>query len=428
MQIESLYQIYLQNPVVTTDSRACPEGSIFFALKGENFNGNKFAASALEKGCKYAVIDEKEFAVNEQYILVENVLETLQQLAKYHRLRLGLPVIGITGTNGKTTTKELVSTVLSKKYNTLYTQSNFNNHIGVPLTLLRLTSQHEMAVIEMGASHPGEIKELAAIACPSAGIVTNVGKAHLEGFGSLEGVIKTKRAMYDYVMQHNGMVFVNAGNSYLTDMVSGYQATTYSLVGKADVEGKILENNPFITLEWHSKKSGFQKIRTHFVGTYNAENMLAAITVGLHFEVDIHDINEALSVYRPSNNRSQFVETQKNKLIIDAYNANPTSMEAAIKNFSQMTVPDKMLILGDMLELGTQSKNEHQHIIDLLQQNKFQNVVLIGKEFSECHPPFKTYPNVNDCITDIEKNPITDKTVLIKGSHGISLEKLIPYL
>ena len=403
MEIKELYEIYKAHPVVTTDSRNCPEGSIFFALKGETFDGNKFAMQALEKGCAYAVVDDltqctmhnAQCTINEsQFIEVDNVLDTLQALARYHREQLDIPFVGITGTNGKTTTKELVATVLSKKYRVHYTQGNFNNHIGVPLTLLSIKPDCEMAVIEMGANHPGEIKALADIALPTCGLITNVGKAHLEGFGSLEGVINTKKELYDNLAERGGHVFVNAANPLLMKALDNVQCTmhnaqltTYSSTAdvKANVNGRLLRCAPYVEFEWKSQLSTLNtQLSTHIVGAYNLDNMLAAITVGLHFGVAEEDICDAISNYVPANNRSQLTKTERNTLIVDAYNANPTSMMAAIDNFELMEGENKLAILGDMLELGEQSEIEHQTIVCRLLESKIEKVILVGKEFCKC--------------------------------------------
>ena len=432
MEIKELYEIYKAHPVVTTDSRNCPEGSIFFALKGETFDGNKFAVAAIEKGCAYAVVDNKEI-VHPQAILVDNVLETLQALARYHRQQMDIPFVGITGTNGKTTTKELVATVLSKKYCVYYTQGNFNNHIGVPLTLLSIKPDCEMAVIEMGANHPGEIKTLANIALPTCGLITNVGKAHLEGFGSLEGVINTKKELYDNLAERGGHVFVNAANPFLTNVLNAESYTTYSsnVEVSADINGRLLRCAPYVEFEWNNKH-----IATHFVGAYNLDNMLAAITVGLHFGVTKEDICDAISDYVPANNRSQLTKTERNTLIVDAYNANPTSMMAAIDNFELMEGENKVAILGDMLELGEQSTLEHQAIVRRLIDSKIERIVLIGDEFEKAYKQCMVNDSRFETLKKSEVNEsfharlvaLQSQLILLKGSNGIGLYKLIPYL
>ncbi|VBB45860.1 UDP-N-acetylmuramoyl-tripeptide--D-alanyl-D-alanine ligase [uncultured Paludibacter sp.] len=437
-----LYEIFQKHPVISTDSRNCPEGCTFFALKGENFNANAFALSALEKGASFAVVDEKEYAVDERFILVENVLETLQSLARYHRRQLKTTIIGITGTNGKTTTKELIASVLKEKYNTHFTQGNLNNHIGVPLTLLQLKPEHEMAVIEMGANHPGEIKLLSEIALPDYGIITNVGKAHLEGFGSFEGVMKTKAELYDYIFAEGEKIFLNTGNDYLVSMAkkSGFKTEdkiiaykilsnfeTLTKLASEQATGRILSCSPLLKLECSVKNETFD-IQTNLIGTYNAENVLAAAAIGNYFGVDNQLIKNALEKYTPRNNRSQLTVTENNKLVVDAYNANPTSMRAAILNFSQMEVKDKTLILGDMLELGEQSAEEHQKIVDLLKENQLSDVILVGKDFKNTKNTFTCYDSVEDLKEILQKKPIKNRFILVKGSHGIHLEKLIENL
>ena len=372
MKLSALYQIFLDCQLVTTDSRNCPEGSLFIALKGESFNGNAFAGKALETGCAYAVIDESEYAIegDQRYILVDDCLQTLQQLANYHRRQLGTRVIGITGTNGKTTTKELISAVLSQSHNILYTLGNLNNHIGVPSTLLRLKAEHDLAVIEMGANHPGEIKFLSEIVEPDCGIITNVGKAHLEGFGSFEGVIKTKGELYDFLRKKEGStVFIHHDNAYLMNIAEGLNLIPYGTEDDLYVNGRITGNSPYLTFEWKAGKDGKSyQVQTQLIGEYNFPNALAAITIGRFFGVEDAKINEALAGYTPQNNRSQLKKTDDNTLIIDAYNANPTSMMAALQNFRNMEVPHKMLILGDMRELGAESAAEHQKIADYLKE------------------------------------------------------------
>jgi UDP-N-acetylmuramoyl-tripeptide--D-alanyl-D-alanine ligase len=414
-----LYSLFLKQRAITTDSRDCPKGSIFFALKGDTFNGNAYAASALEKGCAYAVIDEAEYAADDRYIVVPDVLTTLQQLANEHRKALGTPIVGITGTNGKTTTKELVATVLGKKYNVLYTQGNFNNHIGVPKTLLQLTEEHNMAVIEMGANHPGEIKTLVNIVEPDCGLITNVGKAHLEGFGSFEGVIKTKGELYDFLREHKGKVFIDWENEHLMNISSGLDLIPY-------VKGEVLDCAPYLHFKWDGGE-----IMTHLIGAYNIKKMMAAATVGLHFGVSVADINDALAGYIPSNNRSQLTITEKNKLIVDTYNANPTSMMAALQNFSIMQVSPKMAILGDMRELGEVSEAEHKKVVDFLtaEEAKAKDgeflVWLVGAEFSKTSCHFRKFPDVAAVKKALEEEGVpTGYHILIKGSNGIRLFEL----
>lgn len=433
MEIKDLYQIFLAHSEVTTDSRVCPEGAVFFALKGENFNGNKFALKAIESGCSYAVIDEAEYAVegDERFILVDDCLKTLQQLANYHRRRLGIPIIGITGTNGKTTTKELISTVLSKKYKLWYTQGNFNNHIGVPKTLLSLKPEHEMAVVEMGASHPGEIDTLVHIAEPDYGIITNVGKAHLEGFGSFEGVVHTKGELYDFLRSRlNSKVFLCADNPYLKAIVGKLPVVKYGTWESDDnaVIGDVIECAPYLTFRWKQKGGDWHRVETHLIGSYNLDNMLAAVTIGLYFGVAPEQIDEALVGYIPQNNRSQLEVTPHNHLIIDAYNANPTSMMAALKNFQEMKVEHKFAILGDMRELGEGSIEEHQKVVEYLKKSNFEQVWLVGPEFGKTQHSYRHFMQVEDVIATLDAEHPEGYYILVKGSNSIHLSKVLGHI
>ena len=432
MDITALYQIFLSCPGVPPASRNCPEGSLFIALKGDTFNGNAFAAKALETGSAYAVVDEAAYvpAGDTHYILVDNCLRTLQQLANYHRRQLGTRIIGITGTNGKTTTKELISAVLSQKYNILYTLGNLNNPIGVPLTLLRLKAEHELGVVEMGASHPGDIKELVEIAEPDYGIITNVGKAHLEGFDSFEGVIRTKGELYDYLRrQDNPTIFIHQDNPYLTQIAWGLNPVTYGEEDNLYINGHVTGNSPYLTFEWKAGKAGERhEVQTQLIGDYNFPNALAAITIGHFFGVEAAKIDKALHAYEPRNNRSQLKKTADNTLIIDAYNANPTSMLAAISNFHNMQAGGKMLILGDMRELGKDSPGEHQKIVDCLQEYGFKDVALVGELFAATRHTYPTYPDAPALIAELQKNKPCGKTILIKGSNGIKLNTVVDYL
>jgi len=432
-----LYPIYLQHPIICTDSRVCPKDSLFFALKGENFNANGFALSALEKGCAFAVVDEAEYAIDNRFILVDNVLESLQELASYHRKQVGTKIIGITGTNGKTTTKELIAAVLKEKFNILYTQGNLNNHIGVPLTLLQLKPEHELAIIEMGANHPGEIKELCGITSPDYGIITNVGKAHLEGFGSLEGVMKTKAELYEFISANGKLIFLHTGNPLLIQMAESTGLNTpgkrigYTLDIKdnlTDYFAEITGCSPFLEMTCTVKSKEKFDIKTNLIGSYNAENVLAAITIGDYFGLTTGQLKKGLENYVPQNNRSQLTVTEHNKLVVDTYNANPTSMRAAILNFAQMEVEQKTLILGDMFELGEQSVAEHQNIVNLLQQNSFKNVLLVGKDFKKTQNSFHSFENVSQLIGYVNENPLTANYILIKGSRGMKLEGVIASL
>ena len=423
MEIAELYKCFMECGKVTTDSRNCPEGSMFIALKGETFNGNAFAAQALKQGCRYAVIDESEYA-GEGTILVDNCLQALQQLANYHRRQLKTPVIGITGTNGKTTTKELISTVLSRKFNTLYTEGNFNNHIGVPLTLLRLTKEHEMAVVEMGANHPGEIKTLVHIAEPDYGIITNVGKAHLQGFGSFEGVIRTKGELYDFLRDKGGAtIFIQNENPYLNGIAEGLTCVRYGQTAGMYVSGEQKSCSPFLSFRWTAEGVSHE-VNTHLIGSYNLDNMLAAAAIGRYFGVSDDDISSALASYLPHNNRSQLKETADNKLIVDAYNANPTSMMAALKNFRQVEAPHKMVILGDMKELGEASREEHQKVVDYLKECGFDRVVLVGPEFAAATHSYQTFQHVDEVLADIRMHKPQGYYILIKGSNSMKLSQL----
>ena len=433
MSIEELYSIYLAHPVVTTDSRTCPPGAIFFALRGENFDGNVYASKALQQGCAYAVIDRSEFAArgDERYILTDNALLTMQRLAALHRERLGLPVIQITGTNGKTTTKELVSAVLERKYRVLHTEANYNNHIGVPRTLLRLTKDHEIAATETGAKHPGEIAQLTAIVHPDYGIITNVGRAHLEGFGSFEGVVHTKGELYDYLRTKKGSaIFLNNDSAVLCGIAGGL--TTYRYGTKPAeglmVEGDVTDCDPYVSFYWQEPGGERHEVHTHLIGDYNIANLLCAVTVGCRFGVAPADIDAALSAYIPSNNRSQLKQTDHNTLIIDAYNANPTSMHAALKNFSELHAAHKMVILGEMRELGAESHDEHLELCDFLTRAGFDKVWLIGECFEQLHPSFPTFHSVDEVIAELQQHPLSGYTILIKGSNAGHLFRLPDYL
>lgn len=428
MEIKELYEIFKKHPVITTDSRDCPEGSLFFALKGASFNGNAFADKALEQGCAYVIVDEPEYCKDDpRYILTDDCLKTLQDLAHHHRMTLGTKIVGVTGTNGKTTTKELIATVLSKKYNVLYTQGNFNNHIGVPKTLLQLRPEHEIAVIEMGANHPGEIKTLVDIVEPDCGIITNVGKAHIEGFGSFEGVIRTKGELYDYLRgRSDSVVFIHNENEYLKGISRGLRLIGYGTDPKDDnsVFGEVTVCDPFLNFQWNVRDGVKHEVRSHLIGSYNIYNMLAAACIGNFFGVGEQDITEALENYIPSNNRSQLTVTDKNKLIVDTYNANPTSMAAALRNFRDMQVSPKMAILGDMRELGDISDEEHQKVVDFLRDNGITNVWLVGSEFGKTRCDFRKFADVEEVKRELSQHCPEGEYILIKGSNGIRLFEL----
>ena len=427
MSIIDLYDLFIHNPQITTDSRNCPKGSIFFALKGDKFDGNQYAGKALASGCVYAVIDNPDYYIGERTILVDNVLKTLQQLAHHHRKVLGLPIIGITGTNGKTTTKELLAAVLSTKFNLLYTEGNFNNHIGVPLTLLRLTHDHEMAVIEMGASHPGDIKELVDIVHPNYGIITNVGRAHLEGFGSFEGVIRTKGELYDYIRRSKGKIFIKKENEYLQSIAKGIEQITYGNGDDAFASGQVVSCDPFLVFNW-KQQGKLHTVETHMIGSYNLDNVLAAVAVGRFFKIPAERISRAIAAYEPTNNRSQFKKTDNNELIIDAYNANPSSMKVALDNFITMPVQPKAIILGDMRELGPTSDELHAEVVEQIKKGQFDKVFLCGEHFSKVGKEFSPSAPREEVVEELRKQPLKGYHILIKGSHSMGLEKLVDIL
>lgn len=427
MSIIDLYDLFIHNPQITTDSRNCPKGSIFFALKGDKFDGNQYAGKALASGCVYAVIDNPDYYIGERTILVDNVLKTLQQLAHHHRKVLGLPIIGITGTNGKTTTKELLAAVLSTKFNLLYTEGNFNNHIGVPLTLLRLTHDHEMAVIEMGASHPGDIKELVDIVHPNYGIITNVGRAHLEGFGSFEGVIRTKGELYDYIRRSKGKIFIKKENEYLQSIAKGIEQITYGNGDDAFASGQVVSCDPFLVFNWKQQRK-LHTVETHMIGSYNLDNVLAAVAVGRFFKIPAERISRAIAAYEPTNNRSQFKKTENNELIIDAYNANPSSMKVALDNFITMPVQPKAIILGDMRELGPTSDELHAEVVEQIKKGQFDKVFLCGEHFSKVGKEFSPFATTEAMVEELRKQPLKGYHILIKGSHSMGLEKLADIL
>lgn len=427
MSIIDLYDLFIHNPQITTDSRNCPKGSIFFALKGDKFDGNQYAGKALASGCVYAVIDNPDYYIGERTILVDNVLETLQQLAHHHRKVLGLPIIGITGTNGKTTTKELLAAVLSTKFNVLYTEGNLNNHIGVPLTLLRLTHDHEMAVIEMGASHPGDIKELVDIVHPNYGIITNVGRAHLEGFGSFEGVIRTKGELYDYIRRSKGKLFIKKENEYLQSIAKGIEQITYGNGDDAFASGQVVRCDPFLVFNW-KQQGKLHTVETHMIGSYNLDNVLAAVAVGRFFKIPAERISRAIAAYEPTNNRSQFKKTENNELIIDAYNANPSSMKVALDNFIAMPVQPKAIILGDMRELGPTSDELHAEVVEQIKNGQFDKVFLCGEHFSKVGKEFSPFATTEAMVEELRKQPLKGYHILIKGSHSMGLEKLADIL
>ena len=423
--IEEIYNAFLScNQQVTTDTRNIAKNDLFFALKGPNFNGNKFAEKALELGAKFAVIDESEYFIDGKTFLAENVLETLQSLARFHRENINIPVVAITGTNGKTTTKELLGAVLSSQYNILITQGNLNNHIGVPLTILQLTKEHEIAVIEMGASKIGDIKELVEIALPDYGIITNIGKAHLEGFGDVETIKKTKFELYDFVIENKGAVVVNKEDEVLTSYIKDdIEKFTYGSF-KADVTGKVVRQTPKLEMELTVEENTPKMLKTNLLGAYNRNNILAAACVGKIFNVSKENIEQSIAHYLPTNNRSQLVKTSKNTVIADCYNANPTSTMESLISFNQIESSQKLVILGDMLELGSSSEVEHQEIVDYL-ENTSLKAILVGGCYQKTNSGFRTFKNTLELIPFLKQNSLVNSLVLLKGSRGIKLEMLL---
>ena len=473
MQTEQLYQIYLKHPAISTDTRSITPGSLFFALKGDKFDANKFAQQAIEGGAAYAIIDNPAYRLNEKYILVDDALTALQDLACFHRSQLNIPVIGLTGTNGKTTTKELINAVLSQHFKTQFTQGNLNNHIGVPLTVLTIGPTHEIAIVEMGANHQKEIEFLCTIAQPTHGLITNVGKAHLEGFGGVEGVKKGKGELYDYLKksespkvgksesrkeecgisspllelsptnrgEQRGVVFINSDNPVLLEMQTSRGLSNvvyYGTGGKNNlVNGEIVENSPYLSLQWKNNRNANSHVaKIQLTGAYNLDNILAAICIGIYFDLTDDDINRGIEGYQPKNNRSQILPTATNTLICDYYNANPSSMVVAIENMDKLSANRKVLILGDMFELGDEAAAEHEAIIRKALDIAADERLFIGEEFyiaseSIDHGPWTIdrksafFKTAEDAIAALKVNPIKNSTILIKGSRGMALEKLV---
>jgi UDP-N-acetylmuramoyl-tripeptide--D-alanyl-D-alanine ligase len=423
MTIEQLYGIYEQYPSVQTDTRALKAGDLFFALKGPNFNGNLFAEKALAAGAAYAVVDEAPATPNDRIIVVKDALDTLQQLAKFHRQQFNIPFIAITGSNGKTTTKELVSTVLATTYKTYTTQGNLNNHIGVPLTILRVKKDAQMAVIEMGANHQQEIASYCAYTLPTHGIINNVGKAHLEGFGGVEGVRKGKGELYDFLRANNGTAFVMWDYDYLQTMSKGIPAIIKYGTETGDVTGQIQQSAPFLSVTISSGNPF--TIQTQLVGSYNLPNVLVAVTVGKHFKIADAIIKNAIEQYAPSNSRSQLIEKGDNKFILDAYNANPSSMRAAIENFAAIQANNKVLMLGAMAELGPESLEEHKQIVSLIQQYSWKQVVLVGGDFLKVEHPFISKENAVQAGEWFRQQAFKDTYFLVKGSRSMQMEKVL---
>lgn len=468
MNIEELYEIYLRTRDVTTDSRRVKEGSIFFALRGDKFDGNTFVPQALSQGASVCVVDNADYNIDSRCMLVSNVLETLQELARYHRSHLDIPVIGITGTNGKTTTKELVNAVLSKRYRTWATQGNFNNHIGVPLTLLSIPSDAEMAIVEMGANHPGEIDFLCKIANPEFGLITNVGKAHLEGFGSFKGVIRTKTELYKHLAAMEGVIFVNSDNDILMERAekmaqlpsspsvlpgvvpsipgavpSEYgenfvprgvnlpmaSVVTYGSSEQAECKGSFVSSDPYMKFYFEDDDNVYT-VQSQLIGGYNFDNAMAAVCVGRYFNVELFDIKTAIEEYVPSNNRSQYKKSKNNDMILDCYNANPSSMRLAVENFAKMKAERKVVILGEMKELGAGSRSEHRELYDLVRSCGFEAIVLVGEEFrfTDGDNGTKWFATSDDVVMYLREHPIEGCTILIKGSNSNKMWQIEPEL
>ncbi len=427
MTIAQLYKLYQQYPYVETDTRKLRKGCIFFALSGENFNGNSFAQQALDKGAAYAVIDDRTYAVNDNCIVVDNVLYTLQHLAKYHRLQFSIPFIAITGSNGKTTTKELIAAVLRTKYVTYATEGNLNNHIGVPLTLLKIKGDAQMAIIEMGANHQKEIASYCEIAMPDHGLITNCGKAHIEGFGGIEGVRKGKGELYDYLRTNDGTIFRNTDLDYLEEMAKGIEEQVTYGTEHAKYIGKPVMKDVFLSVAVDVDGSEVI-IDTNLVGDYNFPNAMVAIAVGLHFGVSIDEIKKALIAYNPDNSRSQWLQKGCNKIILDAYNANPTSMRAAISNFAAANLPNKLLWIGGMKEMGPEELNEHRELVAFIAQYKWGNVILVGKEFKGLQNDYIWFDTSAEAAEYVRAHQPSNSSILIKGSRGSKMEVLLDAL
>lgn len=424
MNIPELYELYIQSSSICIDTRKITPGCMFFALKGDNFDGNEFAIEALEQGAKYAVVDQALIGKSNKIIQVDNTLETLQQLANYHRKQLKTPIISLTGSNGKTTTKELINAVLATQYKTIATVGNLNNHIGVPLTLLSIKQDTEIAIVEMGANHQKEIEHLCQIAEPDFGLITNFGKAHLEGFGGVEGIIKGKSELYDYLKKHDKCIFVNEDDDIQVKQTKGYKKIiVFGSKNKSNTDLKLLTSQPFISVNYKEAI-----VKSNLAGIYNFNNLAVAIALGNYFKINKNNIISALENYTPTNNRSQIIELNDNKILMDAYNANPTSMMAALNNFNQIPHSEKILFLGDMFELGNDAPKEHQAIVDYLENNPFEQVYLLGENFSKTKvsksfiQQFKTF---NDLKSEFKNVNLKNKFILIKGSRGMALERLL---
>lgn len=433
MESSAIYPYFLKHPVVSTDTRNIHPGSIFFALKGGNFNGNAFAAEALEKGAHYAVIDEPQYQNDERFLLVADVLTALQELARHHRSQLRIPIIGITGTNGKTTTKELIYAVLSQRFRTHATQGNLNNHIGVPLTVLSITPETEIAVVEMGANHPGEIAFLCTIAQPTHGLITNVGKAHLEGFGSFEGVKRTKGELYDYLAEHEGTLFLQRDNPLLREMADTRDIrhlVSYGFSSENDVYGRLVNADPLLEILWSAKPDAANyAVATQLTGAYNTENILASVCIGLHFDMPPAAINRGIANYAPSNNRSQLTKTDKNTVICDYYNANASSMAAALDNLRLLDTKKKVIILGDMFELGEESYAEHGRVVEQARALGVHRVIFVGNAFYDHRlEGAEFYQTTEEAKAALKQRPVAGALVMLKASRGMAFEQLVGLL
>ena len=418
MDIKEIYALFQQQSTICTDSRKITNGAIFISLKGDNFNGNKYALKAISEGCSYAIVDEKEYDIHPNTILVKDALKTLQDLATYHRSQLNIPVIGITGTNGKTTSKELINAVLSSELNCYATKENLNNNIGVPLSILKINKKHRIAIIEMGANHQKEIEFLCNIAQPTYGVITNIGSAHLEGFGNLQGIIDTKKELYTYINHNKGHLFVNSDDKLLVSLSNGISQITYGKIG--DITGLITDTTPLLSIKYHG-----EIINSNLIGDFQFDNILLAICIGNYFNVSTQNIKKSIENYIPTNNRSQLVKTKKNTLILDAYNANPSSMKAMLNSFANQKYKNKLCILGDMLELGGESNKEHIGIIKLTNQLGL-DCMFVGEIFHSLTK--NSFKNKRELVKYIQENNIHKKIILLKGSRGISLEQLIESL
>lgn len=424
MDIADLYSKFLKSGKVSTDTRQITPGSIFFALRGDRFNANEFATQALGKGASYAVIDDAAYKADERCIVVDNVLETLQKLARHHRDQLKIPVVGLTGSNGKTTSKELVSVVLSKKFRTYATKGNLNNHIGVPLTILSIDSSYEMAVVEMGANHLGEIALLCSIANPTHGFITNIGKAHIGTFGGYENIIRAKSELYQHLITTNGTVFINSQNAILANMAKRFRSPILYPATGDYYHCELIDADPFVKL----KAENGEEVTTHLIGTYNFENMAAALCIGKFFGVDSTDANRAIAEYIPANMRSQMVTKGTNTIILDAYNANPSSMQAAIENIAAMKVPRKVVILGDMFELEEEAEKEHRSLGKLIREKGLREVYFCGnliRTALEEVPSAKHFTTKDALMEQLRKDELTNATILVKASRGIGLETIV---